>query len=232
MNSLDQIVNLKVKITNLLDESLTASIYAFSPGQDILAVKVDQPLGAKGQPRPPVYRIINTSFIKSLQVLPPFPKKGAKATPISNQRLSKVDVKKLEAELNDAVLHYKKPTEHENAKVVKKEAPLAKKDAIPSVKASQAKGANQIKKHDAKKAEVSPVASKIFQKLTSKFGKENVQWHGNESMIIFKEIVVSRPYALNKISNPKKLHNPKQLDEVRSALREIWLEVDTPRRGG
>lgn len=203
MNSLDQIVNLKVKVTTLLDQSITATVFAFSPSQEILALKVESNNGGKnGSPKPEVFKIVNTAFIKSLQVLPPFPKKGQKVSnKDGNQKFSKVDIKRLELDLNQAIAHYSTPVEPEVPKVTKKN-------------------------------EASPLASKIFKKLSLKFGKENVRWHGNESIIIFKEIIVSRPYALNKISNLKKTLNSKQIEDVRNTLREIWLEVDNSKRGG
>lgn len=202
MNSLDQVVNLKVKITNLLDESIVATIYAFNAKQEVLAVKVWSPHGQKsgsGAPRIDEFKIINTAFIKSLQVMPPFPKKGQRPYTGYNQRLAKVDVAKLEADLNRAI------SQHRD---------------LPA----ETRGPKQ-------KAEASPLAAKVFARLSNKLGKENIQWHGNESILAFKEIVISRPYALNKI-NTKKSHASKHMDEVRSALRETWLEVDSSKRGG
>ncbi|SGZ50752.1 CIC11C00000000152 [Sungouiella intermedia] len=202
MNNLDQVINLKVKITNLLDESIVATIYAFNPGQEVLVLKVSPSGGARNGPgssKLEQYKIINTAFIKSLQVMPPFPKKGQKPYTGFNQRLAKVDISKLEADLNRAI------SQHRNHKV---------------------------ELQTTKKNETSPLAAKIFDKMSQKFGKENIHWHGNESILAFKEIVISRPYALNKISNFKKSQASKHMDEVRSALREIWLEVDNAKRGG
>lgn len=202
MNSLDQIINLKVKITNLLDESVTAHIYAFNPRQEVLALKVVPSHGSKaGAAKLDHFKIINTAFIKSLQVLPPFPKKGHKPYTGYNQKLSKVDIEKLEADINKAI------AQHRNGSPAETRAP-------------------------AKKTEVSPMALKIFEKLSARLGKQNVQWHGNEAILAFKEIIISRPYALNKISNSKKSQASKHIDEVRSALRESWLDVDNSKRGG
>lgn len=201
MNSLDQVINLKVKITNLLDESIVATIYAFDPKQEVLALKVSPPHGTKngsGAPKLDEFKIINTAFIKSLQVIPPFPKKGQRPYTGFNQRIAKVDIAKLEADLNRAISHHRH---------------------VPTNT-----GANH-------KAETSPLAAKIFDRLSKKLGKENIQWQGNEGILAFKEIVISRPYALNKV-NTKKSHPSKHTDEVRSALRETWLEVDSSKRGG
>lgn len=203
MNSLDQLVNLKVKITNLLDESTVATIYAFNSSQEVLALKVSSSSGQKnGSAKLDEFKIINTAFIKSLQVMPPFPKKGQKIPHGYEKKLTKIDIQKYEAELNRAI------SQHQNSSVERSNTTTSKK------------------------SEASPLASKIFDKLSNKLGKENVQWHGNETILAFKEIIISRPYALNRISNSKKSQASKHIDEVRSALREIWLEVDNSKRGG
>lgn len=201
MNNLDQLINLKVKITNLLDETTTATIYAVNPSHEVLALKIS-PTNKNGGAKHDQIKIINTAFIKSLQVLPPFPKKGHKPANIHVPKLTKVDVGKFEAGLDKAVNQYR------------------------STPGGQSHPGNH------KRTEASPLASKIFNKLSSKLGKENVQWNGNETILAFKEIAISRPYALNKVSNSRKSQGSKHLNDVKSALRESWLEVDNAKRGG
>lgn len=203
MDRLDQTVNLKVKITNLLDQTITASIYGFSASQDVLALK-DFP--ANGNKSTDVYKIVNTAFIKSVQVLPPFPKKGQKLQ-TCNGKLTKVDINQFQSHLN---------------KLIDKS-----KQMLPLAEIT-----NEETKAPNKEPEISPLARKLFSKLTEKLGPENVQWHGNESMLLFKEIIVSKPYALNKISHSKRSQSSKHINKVKIALRDTWLEIDNAKRGG
>lgn len=207
MNSLDQTINLKVKITDLFDNSITATIYAFSASQEVLALKVHPANGPKkANSEDETFRIINTSFIKSLQVLSPYPKKTGKGIEAIT-RIKKVDIQQLESKFNVPTKEHTKPTEQK---------PRA---ALP--------GASHPKKNTP-----SPMAAKIFDKLLSRFGKENILWHGNDSILLFREVSVSKPYALNKISNSKKAQSSEHIEKIRTALREIWLEMDNSRRGG
>lgn len=203
MDRLDQTVNLKVKITNLLDQTITASIYGFSASQDVLALKV---FPANGNKSTDVYKIVNTAFIKSVQVLPPLPKKGQKLQ-TCNGKLTKVDINQFQSHLNKLIDKSKQML------------PLAE------ITTEETKAPN-------KEPEISPLARKLFSKLTEKLGPENVQWHGNESMLLFKEIIVSKPYALNKISHSKRSQSSKHINKVKIALRDTWLEIDNAKRGG
>lgn len=203
MNHPDQLMNLKVKITNLLDQSLTATIYGFSSNHDVLALKVTSPAGNRSNgPKRDVFKIVNTSFIKSLQVLLPIPKKGQSPLP----HLTKVDINSLQSKLNKIVDNRKHKSSLHHASDEKHLTP--------------------------KRTEISPLALKIFNRLSSKLGAENVEWHGNESILVFKEIVVSKPFALNKISQSKKSQSSKHINTLKIALRDTWLEVDNNKRGG
>ncbi|RCK65567.1 Protein LSM12 [Candida viswanathii] len=68
--TLEQIINLKVRITNLLDQIIVGHIYTYSSSNEIIILKTTD-----NKEGPSTFRIINTSFIKSIQVLPPFGKK-------------------------------------------------------------------------------------------------------------------------------------------------------------
>ncbi|WPK26348.1 hypothetical protein PUMCH_003699 [Australozyma saopauloensis] len=188
MNSLDQAINLKVQVTTLIDETITGTIYAFSPKQHVIALKT-----------PELYRIINSSFIKTLTLTGPVPKRFHKSH--ESFKGKPVDIRKLEARLKNAV---------ERGGV---------ENHTKSVAAS-------------KKPEPSALALKIHGKLVNKFGKENVHLQGNDSMLLFKEVVVGKPYALNKISNGKKTQSSKHLEEVKTALREMWLLGNNTKQGG
>lgn len=197
MNSLDQVVNLKVRITNLLDESVTGYIYTFSAKQRVLALKLNGNGPKNSTPGETTFRIINTSFIKSIQVVPPYNKKSA--TTYDNappQRAGNLNIEHLEAELNRVI----KNTHANEPEIQKKPA--------------------------------TPLALKVCARLEAILGKENVHLQSNESILLFKEVAVSKPYALNKISNGKRTQTSKHLEKVRSALREVWMSPDNSRRGG
>lgn len=207
MNHPDQLINLKVKITNLLDQSLTATIHGFSPNYDVLALKIISSSSNKSNgPKREIFKIVNTSFIKSLQVILPTLKKAQNngSSPATN--LSKVDLDALQSKLNRIIgYRTRQPSLHQAS------------DQNHSV---------------AKKPEISPLALKIFNRLSTKLGVENVEWNGNESILVFKEIIVSKPFALNKISHSKRSQSSKHINKLKIALRDTWLEVDNNRRGG
>lgn len=204
MNSLDQVINLKVKITNLLDESISGTIYAFSLKQKVLALKTTPPPTGKSPPplQEDSFKIINTSFIKSISVLSLTSKKYMR--PLDPAPVSKIDIKSLELYLNKII---------ENANKSPSPQPPTHSLAPPN------------KKNDT-------LAAKVFEKLSLKLGRENVQWQGNESILLFKEVAVSKPYALNKISNSKRTQSSKYLEKARAALREVWLADNNSHRGG
>lgn len=250
MNNLDQLINLKVKITNLLDETTTATIYAVSPSHEVLALRISPPNGGKGAKLDQM-KIINTAFIKSLQVLPPFPKKGHKPYNVYHPKFARIDLKKFETDLDKAVDQYKtlpKPQTQAQRKSefqshkksdLKVESKTEQKSDLKteqkfepqaSKKSEQVSKSSEPQPH--KKTEASPMATKIFNKLSSKLGKENVQWTGNEAIVAFKDINIVRPYALNRISRNPKSKAPSHLMEVKAALKESWLEVDSAKRGG
>ncbi|OBA21699.1 hypothetical protein METBIDRAFT_41588, partial [Metschnikowia bicuspidata var. bicuspidata NRRL YB-4993] len=208
MNSLDQVVNLKVRITNLLDESISGTIHAFSLKQRVLALKLTPTQAGKStpslQPVNDLYKIMNTSFIKSITVLPPFPKKHQRSLD-QPAHVPKLNVAKLEEALNQMLS--------------KANQTMPKHSPQPSPVPTG------IKKSE------SP-ASKVYAKLLVKLGKENVQWQGNDSILLFKEVAVSKPYALSRISNSKRTQSSKYLEKAKTALREIWLADDNSTKGG
>ena len=70
----DQIINLKVKIITLLDQIIIGQIYTYSSSNEIIIIKTKTNINDNKQNSgvSSTYRIINTAFIKSIQVLPPF----------------------------------------------------------------------------------------------------------------------------------------------------------------
>lgn len=204
MNHPDQLLNLKVKITNLLDQSLTATIHGISANHDVLALRFPSSSSNKGiEPKYEAYKIVNTSFIKSLELLLPTPKKG-KSLP--TQTLNKTEFDALQSLLNSIVEVSKS------------------KRSCDDILAE--------KRQFSRRTDISSLAFKVFNRLSKKLGTENVRWHGNESIIVFEEIIVSKPFALNKISQSRKSQLSKHINILKTALRETWLEVDNGKRGG
>ncbi|ABN64480.1 predicted protein [Scheffersomyces stipitis CBS 6054] len=74
VSDFDQIVRLRAKITTLLDQSITGYVHSFSSSNQVIALRIDHK--GKKSSTGDTYRIINTAFIKSIQILPPFPKKA------------------------------------------------------------------------------------------------------------------------------------------------------------
>ncbi|ODV77146.1 uncharacterized protein CANTADRAFT_23969 [Suhomyces tanzawaensis NRRL Y-17324] len=120
VKTFNQAVNTKVKVTTLLDQTITGYIYTFSSSNEVLALKVLNHEAKKANPKSDTYRIINTSFIKSIQVLPPYPKKGNNSNVINKHmqvNYSNILIPELERSLNAAIQNYKpapKP-EHNNS---------------------------------------------------------------------------------------------------------------------
>lgn len=210
---MSEVVNVRVKITNLLDQQITGVIHSFNPSQTVLALKME----------PSKIRIINTAFVKAVQVMPPPYKKYNNSHKNLHARLSKVDLRKLEADLNESIARHRpqnvKPEGKQEGKPESKpEGKLEKTGLKPS---------NPQKQH-LKRRDSSAHALTIFNNLTAKFGKGNVQWLSNDSINVFKDVVIAKPYTLNKMGGKR---SPKA-EEVKNALREILLDVGPGKRGG
>lgn len=209
MNSLEQVINLKVEVKTLIDETIVGTIYAFSPKQHVIALKCGSSSDGKG-----LFRIINSSFIKTITIAHPVPKKFSKHSEQFKGR--PVDLKKLEARLKSAVERAAPPNASTSTQ---KNEPASGKS-------------NQNNTQVPKRSEPTALALKVHNKLVAKFGKENVSLQNNDAILLFKEVLINKPYALNKISNSKKSQSSKHLDKVKTALREIWLLGNNSEQGG
>lgn len=216
---MSDVVNVRVKVTNLLDQQITGIIHSFNPSQSVLALKLD----------PSKIRIINTAFVKAVQVVPPHYKKYNNSHKYSHPRPSKVDLRKLEADLNESIARYRP----EQPKLEGK--PEGKLEGKPETKPEQKLESKPDKpkplhtqKQHLKRRDSSAHALTIFNNLTAKFGKENVQWLSNDSINVFKDVVIAKPYTLNKMGGKR---SPRA-EEVKNALREILLDVGPGKRGG
>lgn len=203
----EQIINLKVRITNLLDQIIIGQIYTYSSSNEVIILKtIDKKEG------PSTYRIINTSFIKSIQVLPPFNKKN-----LSNQKdnsaFPKITVDDLKKNLEFQISNYNPES------VTGQEA--AKQESSQS---SQSSGKSNI-------------PTLLFNKLVKLYGEKNVRFNGNgkqNEIIVYEEIKIIKPFTNNK-SNIQLMRDngsKKHLDSVQRALKQFWLEIDNEKRGG
>lgn len=114
MNSLDQALNLKVKITTTVsDLPISGSIFACSANNELIALKVSNP-GNKAKNE--AYRFVNTAFIKTIQVLPPFPKKAGSQTQKPQTSFFNMPIKDLEFKLHNAISNYNEQPEISPAK--------------------------------------------------------------------------------------------------------------------
>lgn len=243
MNTLEQAVNLKVEVTTLIDETIVGTIYAFSPNQHVIALKTSSSSAGND-----LFRIINSSFIKSITIAHPIPKRFHKTSEFFKGR--PVDLKKLETRLKHSLekastVSSRKPTTAE-AHTTKSTTAASKKGAVTnstassttpssaSIPAAAPLSARPTNSAQAvhKKLEPSPLALKVYDKLVGKFGKENVMLQSNDSVLLFKEVAIGKPYALNRISNSRRSQQSKHLEKVKTALREIWLLGNNSKQGG
>lgn len=193
MTGIENTINLKVKVTNLLDQSTVGIIHSMLPSQAVMALRLDSHKT----------KIINTAFIKSIHVLTPFQKKQHKPAPLQ-RKPHKIDIRKLEHDLNSALANYDKHDKHRPEKH------------------------KHSDKHDkpSHKKEPNATGLRIFDKLQARFGKENVSWLPNDAISIWNEVHVGKPYVLNRVKKSPRA------DEVKVALKQIWLDVDSHKRGG
>lgn len=203
----EQIINLKVRITNLLDQIIIGQIYTYSSSNEVIILKtIDKKEG------PSTYRIINTSFIKSIQVLPPFNKKN-----LSNQKdnsvFPKITVDDLKKNLEFQISNYNP-------------------ESVTSQEAAK-QGSSQSSQSSGK----SNIPTLLFNKLVKLYGEKNVRFNGNgkqNEIIVYEEIKIIKPFTNNK-SNIQLMRDngsKKHLDSVQRALKQFWLEIDNEKRGG
>lgn len=99
MNKIEQASNSKVKITTLLDQTTTGTIFAIASNQQLIVLKVKSTKNGEL-----TYKFINSAFIKSIQVLPPFPTKKNGYNSLKNQpTLHYISIEELDRLLNKAL---------------------------------------------------------------------------------------------------------------------------------
>lgn len=203
----DQIINLKVRITNLLDQIIVGQIYTYSSSNEIIILKtIDNKDG------PSTYRIMNTSFIKSIQVLPPFGKK--------NTSIQKDDLIVPSINFNDLKRNLEYQINNYNPE------PIPGQDVAKHATSQQTQTYTK-----------SNTPTLLFNKLVKLYGDRNVKFGSNgkqNEIIVYDEVKITKPFTNTK-SNVQVIRdsrNKKHLDSVQRALKQFWLEIDNEKRGG
>lgn len=215
----DQIINLKVKIITLLDQIIIGQIYTYSSSNEIIIIKTKTNTNDNKQnsSSTSTYRIINTAFIKSIQVLPPFSRKNgnnksdssSSSSSSASTLLEFININDLDKRLNHEINNYKP---------------------------------QPIQQQQASHTQPSNISTLLFNRLVKLYGDKNVKFgNGNNSttstkqseIIIFNEIKIIKPFT-NIKSNIQiiKENGKKHLDSIQRALNQFWLEIDNEKRGG
>lgn len=216
----DQIINLKVKIITLLDQIIIGQIYTYSSSNEIIIIKTKTNTNDNKQNSgvSSTYRIINTAFIKSIQVLPPFSRKNgnnksdsssSSSSSSASTLLEFININDLDKRLNHEINNYKP---------------------------------QPIQQQQASHTQPSNISTLLFNRLVKLYGDKNVKFgNGNNSttstkqseIIIFNEIKIIKPFT-NIKSNIQiiKENGKKHLDSIQRALNQFWLEIDNEKRGG
>lgn len=74
-------------------------------------------------------------------------------------------------------------------------------------------------------------AQLLFKKLVEKWGVDDVRWQDSD-IVIKDEIRLTKPYTLGKNTMHKLKRNAVHLEEIKKHIREVWLEIDSRKRGG
>lgn len=219
----DQIINLKVKIITLLDQIIIGQIYTYSSSNEIIIIKTKTNTNDNKQNSgvSSTYRIINTAFIKSIQVLPPFSRKNgnnksdssSSSSSSASTLLEFININDLDKRLNHEINNYKP-------------------QPIQPIQQQQ----------QASHTQPSNISTLLFNRLVKLYGDKNIKFgNGNSSttstkqseIIIFNEIKIIKPFT-NIKSNIQiiKENGKKHLDSIQRALNQFWLEIDNEKRGG
>lgn len=146
IQSFDQVFNLKIKITTLLDQEITGVIYTYSLSNEILVLKTSNLRTSKDKELTSphsTYRVINTSFIKSIMVLQPFPqknKRNSKPYKGDDVQLNPINVEDLKKYLSEKIgkeIH----EQHEQGKQLNSSS--SKNETSPALKTSQVQAQGQ-----------------------------------------------------------------------------------------
>ncbi|KAI5970176.1 hypothetical protein CANMA_000787 [Candida margitis] len=259
--TLDQAISLKLKVTTLLDQEITGSIYTFSSSNEVLVLITSNHervniKNDKDQDSPSsinqtaTYRIINTSFIKSIQVLnPPLKKVTSKSNKGDRLVIEPINVDDLEQFLQEQIGKYQAPpvdhdksstresaSQHGSSKTQK--STTQPNQAHPQQTSPPTQHQNQHQhqhqhqhrhQHNQK-----PISSQLHDKLSAWFGTENVSF-GNQKhseIIVHNDIKLIKPFT-NTQKNVQVLNKQtKHLPALNRALKQFWESIDNEKKGG
>ena len=202
----EQIINLKVRITNLLDQIIIGQIYTYSSSNEVIILKtIDK---KKDHP------LIESSI---LHLSKAFKFYHHLIKNLSNQKdnsaFPKITVDDLKKNLEFQISNYNPES------VTGQEA--AKQGSSQS---SQSSGKSNIP---------TLLFNKLVKLYGEKNVRFNGNGKQNE-IIVYEEIKIIKPFTNNK-SNIQLMRDngsKKHLDSVQRALKQFWLEIDNEKRGG
>lgn len=259
--TLNQTLSLKLKVTTLLDQEIVGFIYTFSSSNEVLVlitsnnidqVKHDSSLTSSSSSSPPppanqknTYRIINTSFIKSIQVLnaPPLRKVIPKPNKSDRLVIEPINVDDLDQFLQEQIQTYKvspvgiistsitkEPTSHHGSSKLHKSTPTTQPTQQQH---TQPTSPTQNHPHRHQHNQKS-ITSQLHDKLLAWFGNENVTY-GNQKhteIIIHNDIKLIKPFT-NTQKNVQVLNKQtKHLPALNRALKQFWDGIDNEKKGG
>ncbi|KAK6461632.1 hypothetical protein DFJ63DRAFT_186264 [Scheffersomyces coipomensis] len=252
---LEQIINLKVKIITLLDEAITGHVFAYSTSNEVLVLKITDVSDNKNttannhntHKKGETYRIINTAFIKNIQVIKKLNNQHVVPTPMAEDslKLSPISISDLETSLQDSITSYKPEDPHlslpQVATTTSSTAGVTTTTGATSPRShshsnnSHTNNNNPQPHHHKSPSKASVIATKLFDKLCKLYGVENIKWSGPgaNNIIIFDEIKLSKPYTLgNKSIHKLNKSDSKYYNDIQTILKQFWLDVDNEKRGG
>ncbi|KAI3406555.2 hypothetical protein KGF56_000687 [Candida oxycetoniae] len=225
IKNFDQVLNLKIKVTTLLDQEMIGVIYTYSSSNEILVLKTSNLRVSKDNKQvdpTSTYRVINTSIIKSIQVLPPFPSKKNNLKPYKRDEVSikPINIQDLKKFVNNEIL-----------KLDGVEQPKKEQEKPISSLATEPR---HIPQHNTTPG--SSIASQLFEKLTTLYGVKNIKYGDQKRMeiIIHDEIKLIKPFT-NTQKNIQFINDKQQSKHTQSlnrALKQFWLEIDNEKKGG
>ncbi|KAI5959762.1 uncharacterized protein KGF55_004994 [Candida pseudojiufengensis] len=265
LQSFDQSIAINIKVVSLIDQVIKGSIYTYSSSNEILVLKTSTDSKDQSHEKnsniSQTYRIINTSFIKSIQVLPPFPSKSgnnkrnnSSIQQNKNQDIEKVNIQPINIDdlkhfLKEEIRNYEPtPINLESTTPSQVTKSFKKVPALPhkQPRLNDDGKTNDIatnNQHETIKSNSNPtdgtlnqnksIALKLYHKLSEKLGVKNVKINSKQNeIIVYKDIKITKPFT-NTSKNIIILNkNSKYLLQFQKILKQFWLDIDNEKKGG
>ncbi|KAG5419493.1 hypothetical protein I9W82_003260 [Candida metapsilosis] len=260
--NLYQALALKLKITTLLDQEIVGFIYTFSSSNEVLVLitSINQtndnhnssPSSSSSASSPPpippldqtnTYRIINTSFIKSIQVLNPPTSRATRSNKMDIPLIAPINVEDLDQFLQEQIEKYKPSPVEVIPKSTNDLALQHSKDTTSTTQSSQQSSPTQSHHHHhhhnhhqqhRHQSNQKSISTQLHEKLSTWFGSENVTY-GNQKhteIIIHNDIKLIKPFT-NTQKNIQVLNKQtKHLPALTRALKQFWDGIDSEKKGG